>query len=68
MSGIWAWELSQYEGAAVQMCFRLGRSPHEMRQTESGAPEPAWVELARRMHEHRVMLECMHMAGLPPPV
>lgn len=67
MSGLQPWELSQYEGAAVQMCFRLGGQPYLMHQTESGALEPGWLEFARRMHEHRVMLECMHMAGLLPP-
>jgi hypothetical protein len=61
---IQTWELSQYQYAAEQMCFRIGVSPYEAVNTVDGT-QPAWMQYAVRMHELRLMVEMMRNAGVP---
>lgn len=64
MAGIQAWELTQYQYAAEQMCYRLNVNPHEQVFGPLGEA-PRWTEYAIRMHEFRVMTEAMRLSGLP---
>lgn len=58
------WELRPYEFAAVQMCQRLNENPYEIVHL---VPEDRhverWMVIARRMHEHLIMVELMRAGG-----
>lgn len=58
------WELTQYQPAAEQVCYRLGEQPHQqIIPCGFGEMHPAWMVHALRMHHLKVTVEAMRQYG-----
>lgn len=55
------WDIQKYQPAAIEMCHRCNVSPFDL--LENGRPR--WVDYAKRMAEHEIMIQVMRQFGSP---
>ena len=54
-----------YQGAAVELCYRLGEQPYEDVHTPEG-PRPRWTKYAAEMAFYALATSCMRQYGVMP--
>lgn len=57
------YELDKFQGAAIEMCYRLNEDPYQPLDAMRGDSPPQWFVYAKRMAEHSIMVEKMRNFG-----
>ena len=58
-----SWEVDRFQGAAVEMCHRLGEDPYQRLDAMAFDSPPQWFVYAKRMAEFAIMVETMRSFG-----